>query len=299
MKIIGVLLIFLIIFSYSVSAVQVVEVRKDTPNTTSEQKGFIESITSVLKSPLFWGIVVLAVIILSFLVVVFFIIRWLVSFWKKRSDLFFRLKQERLQLAEIQRSYPSKHWLKVEKNTPIRLVRKDEDGKLRISRAFAFHRGDYVTHEGNLFIAFSFPEKKKWFVLPERELLIIPNKREIKVQTKKANSDKTETIILKMPVAKDIVEFREDEILIYAESISKSGEFHFPVIKSEDGRYLDLSLPIFQTLKEVSMGDYFYEQTDAFGKVAKKHIELNPQVRVASKLGDQNQNIEATTGEDN
>lgn len=298
MKIIGVLVIFLLLFTYSVSAVEVVEVKKDTPQTEPQQDGFFASFTSVLKSPVFWGAVAIVVIVLLIGVGLFFLIKWLVSLWKKRNDIFYKMKLERLQLAKIQRSYPSSHWYKVEKNTPIRLVRKDDEGKLRLSRAFAFHRGDYVTHEGNLVIAFSFPEKKKWFILPENELLIIPNRKKVKVLTKLPNSDKNKETEIDLPTAKDIVEFREDEILLYAESISKSGEFHFPVLKTKDGKYMDLSLPIYQTLKEVAIGDYFYEQTDAFGKVAKKHIELNPNVRIAQKLGDTNQTIEATTNEE-
>jgi len=104
---------------------------------------------------------------------------------------------------------------------------------------------------------------------------------------------KTEKIeINNLPKATDVIKFNEDEILIYAESLSNVGMFYVPVLKAKDGKIIDLSLPVYQSLREVVMGEYLYSQTDEFTKIAKKSIDMNPSLRFQSKLSDSNQSVE-------
>jgi len=253
MKYVSIVFVLLLVFSQIVSAVTVVNVEK--PNQPEEKGNFLSNSLSFLKEPIFWYVVIGIVIITIFAVILFFIIRWLVSFIKSRNDIFFLLKKDRVKLAKIQRRYDSKHWLKIKKNTPIRLVRK-ENGKLVISRPFAYHRGDYLTNEGNIILSLNLEGKNKFFFFPETDILIIPNREKVDVEQLDEKGETKVVTIDKLPRAKDIVQFNENEILLFAESISKVGQFLIPVIKTENGKVIDLSMPTFASLKEVVLGDY-------------------------------------------
>lgn len=285
-KVILVFLISLILLNF-VSAVEVVEVPQDTP----KEEGALSGMFAFLKSPVFWGAMVVICLAVIFIFIIFLIIRWAIQFLKVRSDLYWRVRKERIQLAKAHRSYPSKHWYRIEKNVPIRLVRV-WNGKPEISKPIGYHRGDYTTHEGNLIIAMSVIGRKKWLMLPEVDLLVIPDKISLKILQTTEKGETQSVTMDNIPVAKDIVKFNENEILIYAESMSKIGLFFIPVIKSKDGKVIDLSLPIYTTLKEVVLSDYLFEQSSEFVSIAKKAIDMNPNIRAVQKIGDQNSAVD-------
>jgi uncharacterized membrane protein len=292
-KIIFSLFIFFVFFPI-ISAVQVVEVNQT--QTQPESQGFLGSMFGFLKNPIFWYIVIALVLITGFCVLMFFLIRWLIKYLKSQNDIFYMMKKDRTQLAKIHRRYNSNHWWKVEKNIPVRLVKKEND-KLIISKPIGHHRGDYTTHEGNVILSLNLIGKKKWFIYPDTDLLLIINRNDIKIHQKNDKGEKIDFVFDNLPQAKDIVQFNENEILIFAESISKVGYFFIPVLKSKDGRIIDLSLPTFAMLKEVILGDFLYNQTSDFGILAKKSMEINPSVRAINKVGDNNANVDVQTGE--
>ena len=258
-----IILFLLIPFTYSQQTIQVQQ------EPTPKKAGFFASTFGFLKNPIFWYIVIGFILLTAILVGLFFLIRWLVKFLKSRSDIFWQLRTDRIKLAKIQRRYPSKSWYKIHKNTPIRLV-KNENGHLFISHPIAYHRGDYTTHEGNVIICMNLINNKKWLFFPITDLLIVPNKENIEI-TRRNEKGKTEKVIIQnLPQAKDIIQFNENEILIHAENLSNVGMFYVPVLKAKDGKIIDLSLPVYQSLKEVILGDYLYNQTDDFVKVARK-----------------------------
>jgi hypothetical protein len=133
-----------------------------------------------------------------------------------------------------------------------------------------------------------------WLLFPKRSLLIIPNKEEIEIPIGKEKDGKIRTaIISNIPKADTIVQFNPSEILLFAESISSVGEFLIPVLKSKDNKIIDLSIPVYHTIQEVAMHELMYEQTDMFGKLSKKGMEVNPDIRARIKLADsQNQNLD-------
>ena len=272
-----------------VSSAQTVVVK---PEATPEKKGFFSNTFGFLKSPIFWYIVVIFIIILALLVGVFFLVRFLVKFLKSRSDIFWRLKVERMKLARIQKRYNSKAWYHIERNTPIRLVRK-ENNKLFVSSPIAYHRGDYSTHEGNVIISMNLVGNNKWWFFPITDILVIPNKDKVEIRKKTENGKEKTIVINNLPQAKDIIQFNDGEILIHAESLSNVGLFYVPVLKAKDGKIIDLSLPVYQSLKDVALGEFLYEQTDEFVKTAKKSIDLNPHLRYEIKSGDTSQQVES------
>lgn len=261
-------------------------------NPPPEKKtGWFDTYFGFLKSPIFWWIVIGFVFITIILVGLFFLIRWLVKFIKSRKDIFYLLKSERLQLAKIHSTYNSKHFWKVHKNTPIRLVKKDS-GKLIISEPIAYHRGNFTTHEGNVVISMNLRNKKKWLFFPITDLLIIPDKEYISIDHKNQFGKSEPMIIKDLPRAKDIVQFNDGEILLFAESVSAVGIFYVPVLKAKDGKIIDLSVPVYQSLKEVVIGDYLYQQSADFVDVAKKTINLNPNLAYSVKERDSNTNVD-------
>ncbi len=224
----------------------------------------------------------------------FFLVKWLIQFIKKRNDVFYQVRKERVKLASTHRRYPAKHWFKVHKNTPIRLIKKDDNDRLIVSSPIGYYKGDYITHEGNFVISMNIVGYKFWWFFPTTEILIIPNRKEVKVIN--PITKKNETTIL--PLAKDVVQFNDGEVLLFAESISNTGMFFVPVMKSKDGKVIDLTLPTYDSLRNVVLGDYLYEQTTSFSHLAKKSMDINPFIRSAIKVADTSQSVEVPSSQD-
>jgi hypothetical protein len=249
---------------------------------------------SFLKNPTFWYWTIAIVLIICLIVGLVFLIRWLISWFKARSNIFNQLRRQRIKLAKIHKRYPnSNHFLKIEKNTPIRLV-KNIEGRPILTDPIAYYRGDYVGHEGNIILAMNMKENKKFFFFPITDLLIIPNKENTALSQKDGKGKLIR--IDNLPLAKDIIKFNDNEILVYADSISnigaKGNDFYVPVLTAKDGKIIDLSMPIYQSLKEVVIGDYLLDQSDEFVKVARKSIDMNPQLRYQVKSSDSSQSVE-------
>lgn len=256
-----------------------------------KKEGWFSTYFGFLGSPIFWGGVVIFIFILLLLVGFFFILRWIVQFIKSKSDIYYLLKKERMKLSKIHSRYNSKHFLKVEKNTPIRLVRKSS-GKLEVSEPIGNHRGDFVSHEGNVIISLNLKKNKKWLFFPITDILVIPNRDSVKIQRKNQFGKQEEITITNIPRAKDIVQFNENEILLFAESVSNVGIFYIPVLKASDGKIIDLSLPVYQSFKDLVVGDYLYQQSADFVDVAKKTIALNPNLAYSVREKDSNSNVD-------
>jgi hypothetical protein len=283
------LLIALILMKF-VSSVTVVEVPKTEVAKEEEKKG----IFSFLKNPIFWYAVVGFLLFCIVMLIVFFVVRWIVKFIKQRNDIYWKMRTDRMQLAKIHARYSARHWFKVHKNTPIRIAKKDENGRLYISKPIGFHRGDYVTHEGNLCISMNLDGNKKFFFFPTRDLLIIPNKEKVKITQRNDRGEKIREEEYTLPHSKDIIQWNENEILLFIEGVSRVGIFLIPVIKDKDGKILDLALPTYSSLKEVIIGDFLYEQTKDFVNLTRKAVEMNVDLRAKTKLMDSNQNVEVS-----
>jgi hypothetical protein len=276
------------------SAQQVIQV--PTGDQPAKPKGAWDSFVSILKSPAFWWGLFIFLLIIGAIIGIGFFIKWLIGFIKQGDDVFYKIRKEKMKLAKAQKTYPSKAWLKYEKNTPIRLMRKNSEGKAYLTKPIAYHRGDYTSHEGNIVIAFNMKGNEIMWVIPKTELLIIPNRKEINIDTRDAEGKSITVRLKNIPTAKDLVQFNENEIILHAESICNTGYFYVPVVKTENGEVLDLSIPTYATLKEVAIGNLLFEQTHEFVQVAKKSINMNPNLTYDIKRSDSNQSIEVPTG---
>ena len=281
-------LFFMLLIPIVFSA-QTIQVTGEQP---AQKKSFFDTYFWFLSEPIFWYIVIGFLFLLAVIIGLFFLIRWLIGFLKRRNDIFFALQRERIKFAKIQRRYNSKAWWRVSKNAPIRFVKKDERGQLYVSNPVAYHRGDYTSHEGNVIISMNLIGDNKWLFFPKTTLLIIPDREKAVIQARDEKGKMQEVTIENLPRAKEIVQFNENEILIFAESFSNSGMFYVPVLKAKDGKIINLTMPVYQSLRDVILEDYLYSQTDEFTKIAKKTMDLNPNLRYAIKSGDSNQSTE-------
>jgi len=298
MKKLGVIA-FIVILIYLLSFVSSATVVEVAPQPQPEKKtGIWQSIKSVLVSPLFWGIVLLFLFVCVVLVGLFFLIRWLIKYIKSQNDIFYKLKTDRFKMAKMHRRYDNcSHWWRVEKNIPVRLLR-EINGKPELSRPIAYYRGDYITHEGQIFLAVHLAERKRYLILPDIDVIVIPNYTEVKIfSIDKESKKKIEHLIDKLPSPSDIIHFSETGIIMKAESISRVGQFFVPVLKTKDGEIVDLSVPMYAKIKKVSVDDILYSQSSDFVHLQKKAIDQNPAIRMAEKLQDPNKSTEVTTGE--
>ena len=248
-----------------------------------------------VKSPIFWTIVALMFVLVVFLVIVFFVVRWLVKYIKQRSDIFWRMRGDRMLMAKIHARYPCKHWLKVTKNPPIRLMKKDEHGNVFLTDPIGNYRGDFIGHEGSVCISMNLIGKKKWFFFPTRDLLIIPNKEKMKIVQRDNNGVKIREDEFNLPLAKDIVQFNQSEIILKAEGVSQAGIFLIPVLRDSEGKHMDLSLPSYTMMKDVILGDYLYEQSQDYVVGMRKAIDMSPHIRGFVKTADATNNVEVAS----
>lgn len=238
--------------------------------------------------------IVLGIIVLVILVVIGVKVVQLI---KKRTDVFYRIRSERIKLCSAHRRYPKKiskfriwkYW----KNAPIRLRQFDPTtGKLSLSKPIAYYRGDMAGPEGNLLISFYMPGNNFWYVFPKTELLLINQKQKRKFNIGRDKDGKEQIIERTLPTAKDIVQFDDDSIILNCDGISLTGMFYVPVLHDSENNIIDLSAPAMQSMEEVAISNVFYESLDGWAKATKKAVEANPGVRISQKTGDHNQTVE-------
>jgi hypothetical protein len=301
----GAVLIVSILFAFLylmpiASAVEVIQVQE--PNQPQVANPF-ESIGAFFSSSFFWWLIGILIFVIVVGVIGYFLVKWAIKYIKLQNDMFYQIRKERIKLASAQKRLSSSWvWWKCwqYKNNPqIRLVRVDKDGKPHISPPIAYYKGDFQGHEGNLFISFNMKGNHYlWGLIPKTELLIIPNKKSMTITINEGRGKTRDEKLENLPIVKDIVQFNPNEILLYAEGISNTNYFYFPVLKATDGEIIDLSMPVYAGMQELAVTEMMYSQTDMYSKSAKKIIELNPSVRYVSKTGDNNQSVEVPTKAD-
>lgn len=293
-----VFIISLILISNLAFAKEIIQVPQEQVAQKEAPKNFLGVIGSVVTSAWFLGLVIFLLILLGVIMLIVWIVRTIIKYYKLQNDAIYRIRTERVKLAFAQKKIPVNHafwqFWSYPKTCPIRLARTDENGKLRLSNPVAYYRGDFQSHEGNIYLVFNMEGNHHlWGLIPQVELLVIPNKSEIDIKEIDSKKESIQTITIKnLPLAKDIIQFNENEILLYAEGISNAGYFYYPVLKTKDGKLIDLSIPVYESIREVALTNMMYIQTDQFSQVSKKMIDLNPNARYINKVNDTNQSVE-------
>lgn len=242
-------------------------------------------------------IVIVGIILLTLLIIgIVLLIGWLTQFLKTRKDLFYRIHKERTTLCKLNNRYgkAGKHWWKIEKNIPIRLLKKDEKNRVTLSAPIGYYRGDFVGNEGNLYIAWVSRLYKRFFIFPKINLLIVNNKSVKTIRLKEEKSgEMVEKSITGLPIAEEIIQFNDREILIFAENFSDCGMFFVPVIKTAKGQPLDLVPVISSDLVDVAMARIFQGAITEWARLNKEGANVNPYATFANKVNDTSSSIEA------
>lgn len=223
------------------------------------------------------------------------LIGWLIKFFKARKDLFYRIQKERVTLCKMNNRYgkSGKHWFKIHKNIPIRLFKNNEKGIPVVSEPIGYYRGDAEGSEGNKYLAFSSNLYKQFFILPKINLLII---NDLAVKKVRIKDEKTGLVFEKelknIPMSKNIIQFNEREIFIYAESLCNCGMFFVPVIKTVDGKIIDLVPVTMSDMENVAMAELFQGGITNWANLNKEGANLNPTANFQNKVGDTSASID-------
>lgn len=255
----------------------------------------------VATQPTTWQVIKPFLIIFAIIVVLGVLIT-LLTFWimkkiKLSQDIYHRIHRQRRRLCS-QHADKKRYlkWWKFRKNDVIKTMYLNS-GKLKIN-TLGHYMGHYYGSEGNLVIAFA--NNRKWFFLwAEIELLIVNKLPVIHYETNQEITDEKGTKkIVKQQVEQrlptDIEHFTDEAIMLNAVGVDKDERtgFYHPVLKDKNGQIVNLALPTFQSLKNVVLQSYLYEQTNSFVRIAKRSMDLNPNVRGMQKLSDSSQAIE-------
>lgn len=240
---------------------------------------------------------IILIILIGILLLTIYIIRKI----KLSQDVYHRLHRERKRLCKVHKDTKRYiKWWKYHRNDLIKTIYQNS-GKFH-TKTIGHYMGHYYGAEGNLVIAFA--NRRVWGVLwAKTELLIINKNPYITYETNEEIEDNkgTKKVIkkkVKEHLPTNIEHFADDAIYLnaYGIDIDERTGFYHPVLMNEKGEIINLALPTYQSLRDVVLQSYMYEQTNQFVKVAKKSIDLNPTIRGIQKVQDSSQSIE-TRGE--
>lgn len=281
------LLVLIVVFSSSVlGATQTISVVEKTEASQDTGKSLWEIVKSL------WWVAVLIIIILGLLL---WLVIWLINKIKDGEDVWFQIMKDKKELCKTHRdSYRIKAFFKFRENHPIRVYY--EVNKKVHSQVVGYYRGHYLSHDGNMIILFNCT--RKWLVFPRSDLIFLNTREKITVTRTQEKKIGHETKVVKieeeLKFPYNFYDFRANEVVIYANGLDKDYRtgFYYPVLKDQDGRVINMSLPVYESVKSVAIEGYLFDQTDDFVKVAKKSIDLNPTIRGVNKVADSSSAIE-------
>lgn len=245
------------------------------------------STITIGMSTLFMLLLVGLVLLIIVGVVLFFFVKWVKDFIKNRDDFLFRVKSERMRLCGIH-SNRKVHNFRVTKNTPIRLVHPDSNGKMIIEPPLAYYGGHYISSDASVYIKFMSPSYKlidfillAWLPLYEPQLLLIPSKKTLLIEGKAVDVPET------------LVQFNDDEILIHAYGIDTLGErdIFCPVLKDKNGLVIDMKYPIYEAFKSITMAEVNMNLLSAMPSQIRAATSSNPLILGINKVSDTNNEI--------
>jgi len=284
----------IILLGNIVNAAQVIEVNNNNNGQTQKKEGLGAQVWNTLTSPLFITILIVTIFLIIVLTIFYYLIKFIIRLFKGQTDVYEKLKNDRIKNAIRQRRYKSTHSFRIRKNIPIRLIKKNEKGENFVSRPIAYYRGDYLSHDGTINLAVNFVEKTHFWFIPDKDLILIPNKDKITFKRKEGKEIKDFTID-GLPKSKDLIIFNEEDIIIRAEAFDPVGNFYIPVLRLTDNEVMDLSIPTYASIKNVISDDLLYTQSNDFIQGINRAISMNPEVKVKEKFNDPNKDVQPST----
>lgn len=243
--------------------------------------------------------VITGLIIIVILGLLIWLVIWIMKKIKEGKDVWYKITKDKKTLCKMHSDKWRIHaFFKFRKNCPIRVYYTNST-QIH-SKVVGYYRGHYISRDGNITMMFNC--RRKWLVFPRNDLLIINAKKEIVYPKKvtKLVGNKMEMVIESetVPLPQNLVTFNPDEVILNAYSIDMDyrTEFFVPVLKDREGNIINMALPTYESMKQVAIEGYLYDQTDDFVKVAKKSIDLNPLIRGVNKVSDSSSSIETQQG---
>lgn len=267
------------------------------PVTASPVGGAVHSAITLTTGTLILLILLGLFVVIVGGIIIYFAVRFIQGFLKRRSEFLYSIKQERMKLAGVHAEGKIHRW-RTSKNKPLRLVYQNGEG-VHITAPIAYYGGHYISSDGMIYIRFFSSAYKYIFFLPfqEPQLLIVPNRANIKIPFKKWNEKTREYEVQYRDVSlpKSIVSFNESEVQIKAEAIDELGskDFFFPVLKDVDGEVIDLKYPVYHSFETISMSQVNLDNLEYYPKTIRQAVEMNPAVKIAQKTENFNNTIEA------
>jgi len=236
-----------------------------------------------------WWLWLLILIVL--IVILVFIVRFVMKI-KEDEDEIIKLFKERRKLCKTHRNKRYyRAFFRKSKNAKINCLWKDDTDKWH-KKTVGFYYGDYYAKEGTLIIAFSKQRSAKWFILPDIGLLIINKKPEREIKYKDRDG-KEQTRTQQIPT--NIEEFMDDEIILRCISIDKldrEAKWFTPVLQDGKGKIINPTAYIFESFKDVYLGEYLLTNMNDALQQSKKALDMNQWIRGKNKLGDQSQSVD-------
>jgi len=276
---------FVILSNAVLSASQVIQV-VENPKEQS-----VSGLTAFLKSWWIWLIATLIIVAL-----ILWLLVYIIKKLKEGKDIWYKITKDKKYLCKMHRDKQRiKKYFRMSKNSPLRLFYKEND-EVR-TKTIGYYRGHYTSRDGNITIMFNC--RRKWLIFPKNDFLFINSKEKIIIVRKEINDTgikkEVKNIEEVYDLPKNIVSFNQDEILINAYSIDMDyrTEFFVPVLKDRQGNVINMALPTYESMKQIAIEGYLYDQTDDYSKVLKKSIDLNPTIKAHNKISDSSSSIES------
>jgi hypothetical protein len=240
-------------------------------------------------------VIIISLLVILVLGLLLWLLIWLIKKLKEGADIWYKIRKDKKHLCKMHKDqWRVKAFFKFSKNNPIRIYFTNSN-QIH-SKIVGYYKGHYTSRDGNITILFNC--RRKWLIFPMSDLLVINAKKEMIIAKKSVviNKGKQEIITEHETVnlPQNILTFNPDEVVLNAYSIDMDyrTEIFFPVIKDIDGNIINMALPTYESMKQVAIEGYLYDQTDDFVKVAKKSIDLNPMIRGVNKVSDSSSSIE-------
>lgn len=146
------------------------------------------------------------------------------------------------------------------------------------AKIIGFYDGECITADG--YKNYLIWNGRKWLFWKNQFIVRVNLNDKIKIETRNADGDRE---IREYNLPKDLLIEGENVIAIKGEGIDKGNYFYYPLLVDANGNIVNMDLIAFARAREVAMLDTLYQQTEDFARVQREAININPYLRYRVK----------------
>lgn len=155
------------------------------------------------------------------------------------------------------------------------------------AKIVGYYSGECITADG--YKNYLVWNGRKWLFWKNEFVLRVNLNEKIRIETR--NSDgKREIVEYDLPT--DLLIEGENVIAIKGEGVDKANYFYYPLLVDKNGNIVNMDLIAFARAREVAMLDTLYQQTEDFARVQREAININPYLRW--KVKSQGESVQST-----